>query len=224
MSRKNSIVALFALLAIALPASAQLSVNTNVSLTRNFNRQNTYFAVGNDVRLEYHFRDKLSGMVSFGYYSTGKFNNRVTTTALSPGTSPASITYGVNTKLGMQHLTMGARYFFKGNYKTEYGYNLYGYAGYGILFLQAGNTFDSQVDTSRYKAVAPYEGSGKINRLTLDLALGVDFAVGPDVYLYGETRAIISMTDYPSNYVRFNKGYPFPLSLNLGIRVLFGSE
>jgi hypothetical protein len=209
---------------LGVPVCAQFSVNTNVSLTRNFNRQNTYFALGHDVRMEYHFGEKLSGMVSFGYFSNGKYSNRVSAPAILPATSPASITYGVNTKLSMQHLTMGARYFFKGNYKTEQGYNLYGYAGYGILFLQATNTFDSPVDTGRYKALAPYEGSGKINRLTLDLALGVDFAVGPDVFLYGESRAIIPMTDYPSNYVRFNKGYPFPLSLNLGIRVLFGTD
>lgn len=218
----SRILVLTVLFAVFLhTAWGQGSVASNSIFMYTANRQNNYFAFGQDLRGDYHFSDRWTGSASIGFYTAGKYSNRFTATAKTPGTLPASTSFEAVTRLYTKHFTMGARYYFKGSYRQEYGYSLYGYLGYGILFMKVQNDYNA-VDTAAYDTgIAPSPGEGKFNRLTIDGGAGIELPIGPNVFLYGEARAIVPLTDYPSRFIVYNKGVPLPLSIGVGIRVLF---
>lgn len=210
-------------------ASAQLrySVATDVSLLRNFSPQQKFFALGQTVQVNFHFTAYESGYVWLDYYTPGKFKNNFTALAKSSSTSPSSINYSVTGRWRYRQFSIGWKHYFKGSFDDDQGWNLYGIAGFGLLFALAENSFSTVIDTSVYNLPSPpvevnnvYNG---FKRLTLDLGMGIEFPVGGDLFLYGDVRTWIPTTSFPSPYFHNNKNIPMPVMISGGLRILLGS-
>jgi len=118
-----------------------------------------------------------------------------------------------------KHFSLGWKKYLKGGFQAELGWNLYGYAGFGILIGTVTNYHSVGIDTTLY-AVPVRSGKANFKRLTADLGLGWEIPIGADVFFYTEGRVWIPASDYPSKYIFINNNVPLVAMLNAGIRVL----
>lgn len=119
-----------------------------------------------------------------------------------------------------KHVSLGWKRYLKGAYDSENKWNLYGYAGFGLMMGSVVNTHSIDIDTTVYFVpVLSYKDNFK--RLTLDLGTGVEIILGGGIYFYIEARVLIPATDYPSKHLFVNNNAPFTGAANAGIRVLF---
>ena len=80
-------------------------------------------------------------------------------------------------------------------------------------------------DTSVYQLTpTPVAGNDEFKRLTLDLAAGIEYPFAYGFFLYGDIRTSLPASSYPSPYFHDRKQVPLPVTLNAGIRILFGFE
>lgn len=198
------------------------SVSTDVSLLRNFKKTQRYWALGQTLTGNFHFTGKEALYIWGAYYSNGKFTNELTAEASDTLTVPRQVNYKNHAKLRFNHISIGWKHYLKGQFNAEEKWNLYGYAGFGLLFGIVENIHSVAIDTGKYEAPV-LAGKGKFKRLTLDLGLGIEIPAGGDVYFYSEGRCFVPTTAYPSQYLFNNENAPFTGSFNLGIRVLFGN-
>lgn len=119
-----------------------------------------------------------------------------------------------------RQLSVGWKRYLKGAPDAGTGWNLYGYAGFGLLLGRIDNLHSQVIDTVTY-LLPVQEGMGHFKRLTFDLAIGWEKPVGGDFYFYTEARAFIPSSDYPSRYLLVNKNAPFAGMLGAGLRILF---
>jgi hypothetical protein len=156
------------------------------------------------------------------YYSPGRFHNYFIATAKSPQTIPSSVAYYVAGKWRMREVSIGWKHYFKGRFDEEIDWNLYGIAGFGLVFSKIENDF-KQVDTSLYNSPpTPQFGSGEFKRLTLDLGVGGEVPLGGNFFAYSEIKTWIHTTNYPSPYLHNTRNVPMPAVITLGLRILFG--
>jgi hypothetical protein len=220
-SRKIPALILFVLsFTTALSQRPQFSLATDVSLLRSFKKEQRYWAVGQTVHFHFHLTPKDGIYAWIAYYSDGKFRNALTASAKSPATTPSQINYQNRAQLRFKHVSLGWKHYLKGTPSSEKHYNLYGYAGFGLMIGRIINTHSPVIDTAVY-IVPVFSGKANFKRLTFDLGLGVEVPVGGDIYLYFEGRALVPTTDYPSKYLFVNKDAPFTGVANLGLRILF---
>lgn len=204
----------------SLHAQPGFSVTTDVGIQRNFKEGQQFFAFGQTVQAQFHITKKDAVYFWVAYYSNGKFSNQVKATAKLPTTNPQEITYRNKAKMQFEHFSTGYKKYFKGSYDIESGWNLYGYAGFGIIFGRVENTQSANIDTALYiNPVKP--GEGDFKRLTLDLGMGWEIPLGGDFYFYTEGRTWIPTSDYPSKYLFVNDNAPLVAMINAGIRILF---
>ena len=211
------------LLLIASSSGAQVlgfSIATDVSAQRSWKKDQRYWAFGHDIIAQFHITPTDAFYTWFVYYSNGKFSNAVTATAKSPQTSPQQINYTNNASMRMRHFSMGWKKYLKGRFDIDEGWNLYGMAGLGIIGGRAINTHSVSIDTNLYN-VPVRSGTANFMRLTADLGLGWEIALGGDFYIYAEGRAWLPASDYPSKYVYANKQAPLVTTAHAGIRILF---
>ncbi len=135
-------------------------------------------------------------------------------------TTPQQVDYINKGTMRFRHLSLGWKHYLKGTYNSEEGWNLYGYAGFGLLLGRIENTHSVAVDSTDY-IMPVLRGIANFKRLTADLCLGFERPVGGDLFFYLEGRTLIPMTDYPSNHLLINDNAPLMGSLNIGIRILF---
>lgn len=122
----------------------------------------------------------------------------------------------------MKQVSIGLKHYFKGSYDAEKDWNLYGLAGFGLLFNGVENTLLTSVDTSLYAlAPTPVEGNGNFRRLTLDLGMGAELPLGGDFFVFGDVRTVLPTSFYPSPYLHRLSDVPMPVLVNLGVRILF---
>ena len=203
--------------------SQRFSFVTAVSGLRNFSPGQKFWTIGQDFKMDIHLSEKQTLYLGFTYYREGKFRNSFETRAKSSSTIPQTIRYQVTSGWNMREFSIGWKHYFVGSFDAETTWNLYGAAGFGILFTKVTNTFNLSIDTALYQeAVRPAPGSGTFNRLTLDLALGYEYPLGGNFFIYGEARTWLPASDYFSPYLHYNKKVPFPVMGNLGMRILFG--
>lgn len=196
------------------------SLATDLGLQRSFKKEQRYFAGGHTVHALFHFTQKGSVYAWIAYYSPGKFNNALTATAKSSTTTPQEISYLSSAEMRFKHFSVGWRNYFKGSYASEEGFNLFGYAGFGLMLGRVLNGHSVFIDTATYD-VPVYTGKANFKRLTLDIGGGWEIPIGGDVYFYTEGRLWIPTTDYPSKHIFINENAPFVASLNFGVRILF---
>ncbi len=197
-----------------------VSINTDLSIIRNFKKQQQFWAIGQNTQVQFHLKPGDAACFGFAYYTKGRFSNQLEATAKSPVTTPQQVSYTNTGLMRLKELSVGWRHYLKGSSEEEESFNLYGYAGFGLVLGKINNTHSVTIDTTVY-SVPVKAGSSPFKRLTLDLGLGAEFSLGAQIYFYTEARCWIPTTDYPSPYLFVNKNAPLIGSANFGIRVFF---
>jgi hypothetical protein len=220
--KKLSIIFTFPILfcCVAFSQQAQFSLATDVSILRSFKKDQQYWSIGQTVNFHFHFTPTDGAYAWISYFSDGKFTNALKADAKSSATSPQQVNYQNKAQVRFKHISLGWKRYLKGRSDVEKKWNLYGYAGFGLMMGRIINTHSLTIDTSVY-IIPVLSGKANFKRLTLDLGLGIEFPVGGDVYIYVEGRALVPTTDYPSQYLFINKNAPFTGAANAGLRILF---
>lgn len=218
----KSITIFFSLLLLSVASYSQLrfSAATDLGVQRSFKKEQQYWAIGHTVQAQFHFTPKEGPYLWISYYSNGRFTNQLTAVAKSPATSPQQINYTNSAKMHFKQFSVGWKKYLKGTCMAEDKWNLYGYAGFGLVFGWVNNEHSTGINTNDYD-VPVRAGRANFKRLTLDGGLGAEFPIGADIYFYSEGRVWIPTTDYPSKYIFVNKDAPVAGMINFGIRVLF---
>ena len=206
--------------AVVFSQPTQFSIASDLGLQRSFKKRQQYWAGGHTIQVQFHFTPKNGAYAWISYYTNGKFSNNVTATAKSSATSPQQINYVNNALMRFKQISIGWKKYLKGTFNTEEGWNIYGYAGFGLILGRIENTHSVLIDTVVYK-VPVRVGKANFKRLTLDLGLGWEAPLGADIFIYAEGRAWIPTTDYPSKYIFVNDNAPLVGMFNVGVRILF---
>jgi hypothetical protein len=218
---KNLIVIIFLFSGLYGQTQIRLSVAPDLSLMRNFSPKQKFWSLGQTVQFNFHFSAKESGYAWITYYTPGKFKNNFTATAKSSATIPYTIPFKASARWRNNEVSLGWKHYFKGRFDAESGCNIYGLAGFGLMFTKVENSFSPVVDTSLY--ISPTRsGNSEFYRLTIDLGAGVEFPIGGNFFLYSDVRTWIPTTNYPSPYLHNNKNVPLPFMISGGMRILFG--
>ena len=201
---------------------AQFSVATDGSLLRNLNSDQKFWSFGQTVQLNFYPAGDRNAIYTWiSYYTSGKFKNNFAATAKDPLTSPSEIDYTVHTSMRYRQLSVGWKHYFKGSYRSENIWNIYGLAGFGLLLGQVTNSFNKEIADSLYNVPQPIEGKSPFKRLTFDAGIGTEFPLGSAVFVYTEARTWVPTSHYPSNYLyKDNYNIPGILAVNVGLRVL----
>jgi hypothetical protein len=209
----------------AVFAQMQFSLASDASVLRNLSPHQKFWSFGQTIQGMMHVTPKETGYLWVDYYSPGKFSNGFTATAKSSSVSPQQINYVVHGTWRPRQISIGWRHYYKGAFNNENGLNIYSIAGFGLLVSKVENIYNVPVDTSNYNRPSmPVEGNGSFRRLTFDVGLGAEYAVGFDIYLYSDVRTWISASDAaPSPYFHDASKVPMPVIFNFGVRLLFGS-
>jgi len=221
---KKSFLFLLLLFHVVLQAQqTRISIATDITVLRNFSPNQEFWSIGQTVRGDYHFSSRETMYTSLVYYSPGKFHNFFIAAAKSPQTVPSEVAYYVAGEWRMREVSIGWKHYFRGSFDEERDWNLYGIAGFGLVFTKIINAF-APVDTFLYQSpTVPVLGEGKFKRLTLDLGLGGEIPLGGNFYAYGEIKTMLPTTHYPSPYLHNTKDVPLPGIVNVGLRILFGN-
>ena len=222
---KNAVVLILLIITTAnARAQPKVSFATDVSVMANFSPKQQFFAIGQTIQFNFHFTPKTSFYSWFIYYSPGKFENDCKAIAKSPSITPPEINYEVKGTWNMREFSLGWKPYLKGRFDAEYDWNLYGLVGLGFMYIRAENSLKQPVDTSLYTiAATPEIGKGTINRLTVDLGLGVEIPLGGDFFAYGDLRTALPASSYASPYLHSTKNVPMSVMLNVGLRILFAN-
>ena len=205
---------------VAFSQQPKLSISNDLGLQHSFKKEQRYWAGGHTIHLHVHFTPKEGAYSWISYYSVGKFSNDIMASAKLPATSPQQINYVNKAEMRFKQFSLGWKHYLKGAFNSEDKWNLYGYAGFGLMLGRVVNNHSLTIDTSLYN-VPVRSGKANFKRLTLDLGLGWEVPLSSDIFFYNEARVWIPTTDYPSNYLLVNKNAPLVASLNFGIRILF---
>jgi hypothetical protein len=220
--KKKTIILLFCILFFvpSFSQKTQFSLVTDFTILRSFIKEQRFWIIGQTVAGHFNFTPKDGMYAWFTYSGKGKFSNWLAATAKSVFTIPLQVDYTNNAIMVFNHISIGWKHYLKGAYNIENKWNLYGYAGFGLLFGKIENTHSVAIDSADY-FIPVFKGKAYFKRLTLDLGLGYEVPAGGDVFFYLEGRALIPTTDYPSNYLLINDNAPLMGSFNIGVRILF---
>src|SRR5262249_26779877 len=139
------------------------SLATNISVFRNTSPQQKFWTVGQFVEGYAHFSKKESAYAWLSYAIEGKFKSTFTAAAKDPQTIPPTFDYTLTSKWRFNQFSLGWKHYFKGSFENDVSWNLYGLAGFGLLYTHINNTYESGVDTALYNA--PYPGSNTYKKL-----------------------------------------------------------
>ena len=203
-------------------SQTRVSISTDLSLLRSFKKEQRFWAGGQSVVADWQFTPNAGVYASVCYYMLGNFKNTLVATAKSPATTPQQFSFSNSAQVRFKQISIGGKHYFKGTGDAEYGWSIYGKAGFGLLYGNAVNTYSSAIDTSLYNAPQrPVSGKGHFKRLTLDLGLGWEVPLGADAFFYTEGKVWIPTTEYPSEYLLVNNNAPLAGTLSAGVRILF---
>jgi hypothetical protein len=219
LKKRISITALL-LVPLLIFSQTRFSVATDISVQRSIKKGQQYWAIGHTTHAHFHLTPKDGIYVWFAYYSNGNYKNNVIASAKSPSTIPQQINYENRGNMRLKQFSTGWKRYIVGNALSETGWNLYAYAGFGLLLGRVQNTHSVGIDTSLYNAPV-LSGRAHFKRLTIDPGLGWEKSIGGDLWIYLEGRAWIPTEGYPSKYIFVNDHAPWTAMLSLGLRVLF---
>lgn len=188
---------------------------------RNFSPHQKFFAIGQTIKPTFHLAKKDGVYAWLNYYGEGRFDNNFTATARSSQTVPQAKAFKVTGRWLSNEVSVGWSHYFKGAYDNESSWNLYTMAGFGLMFAKVENIFRPAIDTATYFLASPLPGVSTFRRLTVDLGLGLEYPASSNFFFYGDVRTWIASSSYPSPYLHSNKNVPLPITLSVGIRVLF---
>ena len=207
---------------ITAAQQTKFSIATDMSGTVSFKKDQRFIAIGQTLVAHIHFTGKEGAYLWYGYCAPGKFHNDFIAIAKSASTIPQAQDFKNYSQIGLRHLSVGWKHYLKGAYNSEESWSFYFTAGFGLVSGRVTNTYTITQDTANYDfPLNPASGKGKFKRLTFDAAVGYEIPIGMEIYLYGEARAWIPASDYPSKYLFINDNAPFIGTANLGLRILF---
>jgi hypothetical protein len=196
------------------------SIASDVSIQRNFKKEQLYWALGHTTNAIFHLTPKDGIYLWFAYYSNGRFNNNLTAVARSPLTAPQQVSYLNSARMRLKQFSVGWRKYLRGSPDAETGYNIYGYAGFGLLLGRMDNSHSVSIDTVLYN-VPVLSGKANFKRLTVDLGIGWEIPIGGDFYFFTEGKVWVPASNYPSKYIFVNNNAPYVAMLGTGIRIVF---
>jgi hypothetical protein len=215
----------FGCILFSAAAFAQFSIATDFAYLRNMKKEQRYGSVGQTIYSHFHAssKDGLYGWIS--YFTKGKFSNPLRADAKSAITLPQLINFKNAAELRIKQYSVGWKHYLAGNAFEEKKMNVYSLAGFGLIAGRIQNSYNTTIDTSLYNVPPnPVSGAGKFKRLTFDMGLGWEIPIGANIYFYNEARCLFPATSYPSKYLLVNKNAPLTLTVNAGLRVLFGAD
>ncbi|RYZ23960.1 MAG: hypothetical protein EOO10_20740 [Chitinophagaceae bacterium] len=219
---KRSLLTVGFLISLSVSSQVQFSLATGLSGLRNFSPQQKFWAIGQTLQVSAHFSPTQGAYASLDYYTEGKFKNNFTATAKSLLTTPQQLSYMATGRLTYRQISLGLKHYFKGAFNTETGYNVYGLAGFGLLFAQVGNSNSIAVDTTLYQTQA-FVGEGAFRKLTFDLGIGGEVPIGGNFFLFADGRTWLPASSKTASYLHNQKNVPLPFMLSAGMRILFAS-
>jgi len=191
-------------------------------ILRSFKNDQRFWAVGQNIRIDWDFTSKGGAYASLSYSSYGKFTNELSATAKAATTSPQQISFDNNAQIRFEQISLGFKHYFVGSSDAEVKWNLYTITGFGLMFGRVTNDYSTSIDTSLYNAPQqPVNGKGHFKRLTLDLGVGWEIPLSADFYLYASGKVWIPTSDYPSKYLFVNDNAPLIAMFGIGVRILF---
>ena len=211
----------------SLATTAQARAQTRVSMSSDFNLQRSlkkgqkYWAVGQTVTVQFNATPVDAAYAWVAYFSNGRFGNALIADAKSPVTTPSTIPYESATKMRYKHISLGWKHYYIGTAVADSRkFGLYSMTGLGLMLGLVQNAQSVVLDTMQYHLpVLP--GKENFKRLTLDLGIGGEVAMGADLYFYAELKAVLPLTDAPNRYILDNKYTPYTAMAALGFRILF---
>lgn len=220
---KNILIIILLIICLGRGTAAQsirFSMSTDLSLQHSFKKEQRFTVIGNTTFGQFHFTPVNTVYMYFAYYSNGNFSNRLNATAKSGTTSPQQIAYTNKANMRLKQLSIGWKRYLKGNAEAESGWNLYGYAGFGLILGRVENHHSVSIDTAVYD-VPVISGRANFKRLTIDAGAGWEIPLGGELYFYSEGRIWVPTDGYPSRFIYVNDRAPWTAMLSAGIRVLF---
>jgi len=191
-------------------------------ILRSFKNDQRFWAVGQNIIIDWDFTSKGGAYASLSYSSYGKFTNELSATAKAATTSPQQISFDNNAQIRFEQISLGFKHYFVGSTDAEVNWNLYTITGFGLMFGRVTNDYSTSIDTSLYNAPQqPVNGNGHFKRLTLDLGVGWEIPLSADFYLYASGKVWIPTSDYPSKYLFVNDNAPLIAMFGIGVRILF---
>ncbi len=221
MKKSNCILTLFCLFHTAVFSQyTRFSIATDLSLQHSFKKEQRFTVIGQTDHTHFHLTPKEGIYVWFAYYSNGNFSNNITATAKSLLTTPQQISYVNKANMRLKNFSMGWKKYLKGAADAENGWNLYVYAGFGLLLGRIENSHSVAIDTVEYN-VPVISGRANFKRLTIDPGLGIEKYLGGDLYIYAEGRLWVPTDGFPSRYIYVNERAPWTGMFGVGLRVMF---
>jgi len=203
-------------------SQVRISGSTDLMILRSFKNDQRFWAVGQNIIIDWDFTSKGGAYASLSYSSYGKFTNELSATAKAATTSPQQISFDNNAQIRFEQISLGFKHYFVGSTDAEVNWNLYTITGFGLMFGRVTNDYSTSIDTSLYNAPQqPVNGKGHFKRLTLDLGVGWEIPLSADFYLYASGKVWIPTSDYPSKYLFVNDNAPLIAMFGIGVRILF---
>ena len=203
-------------------SQVRISGSTDLMILRSFKNDQRFWAVGQNIIVDWDFTSKGGAYASLSYSSYGKFTNELSATAKAATTSPQQISFDNNAQIRFEQISLGFKHYFVGSTDAEVNWNLYTITGFGLMFGRVTNDYSTSIDTSLYNAPQqPVNGKGHFKRLTLDLGVGWEIPLSADFYLYASGKVWIPTSDYPSKYLFVNDNAPLIAMFGIGVRILF---
>ena len=222
--KKTKLILLLIGYAFPLTGFSQIRISgtTNLLVLRSFKEDQRFWAIGQDIIVDWHFTTKGGAYASLSYSSNGNFTNQLSATAKAATISPQQIDFTNKAELRLGQISLGFKHYFVGSTDAEIKWNLYSTTGFGVMFGRVTNSYSTSIDTSLYNVPEhPIDGFGHFKRLTLDLGLGWEIPLSGEIYLYASGKVWIPTSDYPSKYLFVNDNAPLVGMMGLGIRILF---
>ena len=206
-------------------SQVKFSLATDISLLRNFEKDQKFTVFGQSIYPQWHLDRKNSFYAWLDYHTNGKYRTPLTATAKSPSTQPQVISFTNNSEMRLRQVSLGIKRFIIGGFDDLEGLNFYGTGGFGLVFGRLTNTFSPGIDTSLYSIQNNIaSGTEKFKRLTLDVSGGFEFPISYEIYIYSEVRVNFPTSNYPDNYFFKNAKAPLFGSINIGMRVSFNAD
>ena len=219
---KKSLLAVLLFIPDIIFSQTRVSVGTDISIQRSFKKDQRFWAFGQGVTIDWHFTSRDGPYALVCYYSNGNFKNQLAATAKAPTTTPQQIIFTNKAQVRLEQISLGWRHYLMGTSDAQKRWSVYGMAGFGLIFGKATNNYSTSIDTALYQSPSqPINGSGHFKRLTFDVALGCEFPIGGDFFIYSQAKAWIPTTEYPSKYLFVNNNAPFAAMISTGMRILF---
>lgn len=198
----------------------RFSFSIDGGVMRSLKKEQRFWAPGQTITSHFHLSPKNGIYVFFNYHINGRYHNKLTAVAKSPVTTPQQLNYGISAKMILTHISAGWKRYFSGSFDRDTKGNVYGYGGLGLMMGEVNNKSSVIQDTAIYE-YAVTGGKGQFTRLTIDVGVGYERHIGGDLFLYGEARSHIPITNYPTPYLLVNGYVPLNISAFVGIRMLF---